>query len=325
MASLAHKLGFGAPANLQRDGIHHVIRSIAARADDDGTVSIAPGLSAQILEETNWQGQRPIRTQRMMERLRWITSGSWDPACSIISFAETPDGKLYLVNGQHRLTAIHASARNVRTKVEFIKACDMNHVRRIYASFDMPDGGRTDSELLDAVGVASALGLPRKIVTALFKALPIIRNDMDPVPNRNNLSQSRSRSGRLNDLPEWAAESRIYAGIVDHADAWLQKKLLRQQCMAVALYTLRHAPGLAKEFWCGVADNDGLRKTDPRARLIADFTSRSLSDGSLRQGVQRATLAWNAFVEGRELRIIKCIDGAPIRIAKTPLAKGAAR
>ena len=93
--------------------------------------------------------------------------------------------------------------------------------------------------------------------------------------------------------------------------------------MAVALYTLRHQPARAHEFWHGVAGNDGLRKGDPRAALIADLLfNRTLNVGSHRQKVQQPALAWNAFCEGRDLKIIKCIDGAALTLWGTPLAKG---
>ena len=36
------------------------------------------------------------------------------------------------------------------------------------------------------------------------------------------------------------------------------------------------------------------------------------------QRVQRVSVAWNAYAEGRDLRIIKCVDGAVIRFAGTP-------
>lgn len=306
------------------NSIFGIIRSIAAKKDNDGIVIIAPGLAQQILDETNWQGQRRVKRGRVEERKSWIAKGSWDAQCSVISFAETPDGHIYLVDGQHRLTAIHEVARCVKTKMDILQAQDLNHVRRIYATFDLPDAGRGDMELLDAVGAASLLKVQRKIVAAAFKCLPVIRNDMEPLGNRGNLTEARSRSGRLDDLPKWAKEVRLFADIVDSADSYLQRKMLRQGCMAVALYTLRHAPSVAVEFWAGLAENDGLRKNDPRARLIADFNNRTLSNGSIRQGVQRIAVAWNAFCQGRELKIIKCVEGGDIRLSQTPLAKRAA-
>ena len=89
--------------------------------------------------------------------------------------------------------------------------------------------------------------------------------------------------------------------------------------MAVALYTLRHQPARAHEFWSGLAKNDGLRRGDPRATLIQDYLTRSVGIGSARQRVQQTTLAWNAFCEGRDLKIIKCIEDAPIVIWGTPV------
>ena len=53
---------------------------------------------------------------------------------------------------------------------------------------------------------------------------------------------------------------------------------------------------------------DILRKNDPRATLFKDILTRALNSGSVRQRVQMPALAWNAFCEGRNLKIIKCIE-----------------
>jgi hypothetical protein len=71
-----------------------------------------------------------------------------------------------------------------------------------------------------------------------------------------------------------------------------------------------------------VAENDGLRKNDPRATLINDILTRMIGTGSIRQKVQQPAVAWNAFCEGRDLKIIKCLDGAKLTLWGTPLANG---
>lgn len=102
----------------------------------------------------------------------------------------------------------------------------------------------------------------------------------------------------------------------------VRAKLNTAGVMAVALYTLRYQPGKAHHFWHGLAENDGLKKDDPRAALLRDMFERSANSGSTRQTTQAPVLAWNAYCEGRNLKIIKCIHGAPISLWGTSLSKG---
>lgn len=304
-------------------GISGVIHSLLARSTD-GVITIAPGIAKRILEEANFEGQRKVNEARVAERVNDITHGRWQPRVCAITLAELPDGTLCLINGQHRCHAIARSATKVDNLVTIISAADLADVRRLYALFDTPESKRTDMEMLDGSGVASALGLKRKTAAALFKALVIIRNDMEP-KSGVYLSEAKSRSGRLEDIGDWAAEAKQFERLIDDADAYLQKKLLGQGAMAFCLYVLRHQPKAGTAFIGEIANNDGLRKNDPRARLIADFQNRSLAAGSLRQSVQRMSVAWNAFYDNRDLHHIKCIDGAPIVIKGTPKGRAGAR
>ena len=68
--------------------------------------------------------------------------------------------------------------------------------------------------------------------------------------------------------------------------------------------------------------HDKLAKNDPRLRLHSDFQTRFQSSGHIRQKVQAPSIAWNAWNEGRQLKQLKCYEGAAITIWGTPLHKG---
>lgn len=305
--------------------IYSLIHALMARCDSQGLVAIAPGVAQRIVEETNFHGQRRRKPARVAERLLAIRNGHWSPGVSTISFAETPDGALYLVDGQHRLWAIYESGRVCKTRVAIIPAANMDDVRRVYALFDLPDAKRGDGEMLASLCLDEKLALRRDTVRALYKALTIIRNGMEPASNASR-ADAMSRTGRLEDISAWRSEAEAYETLIRNADAHIANRMLRGGCMAVALVCLRHQPAKARAFFGGVAANDGLRKNDPRARLVADFSSRNLSQGSMRQSVQRVAAAWNAFYDGRELSMIKCIEGAALVIKGTPYnGKGGAK
>lgn len=304
-----------------KDSIHRIVEGMIARADS-GVVTIAPGIAKRILAECNFEGQRKRQLARQSRHERRIKTGSWRPEVSTLTFARTPDGKLHLVNGQHRTAAIAATGIATASKVEIISASDTDDVRRLYAMYDEPGSSRSDSEMLDGIGAAKNMGLSRKMTQALFRAVSLLRNDLEPIGPRDDASDARERDARLQEMPEWAGVAKVYGEIISLADSATQRSLLTQGVMASALYTLTHSPKLAREFWEGLADNDGLRKNDPRARLLSDFHNRATNTGNIRQRVQRVAVAWNAFYEQRDLKIIKCIEGGPIAFKGTPKGRG---
>ena len=151
--------------------------------------------------------------------------------------------------------------------------------------------------------LAQAVGLSPFHAARLFTRT----NGMPPHAWRNQLRLQRALAPLLVPLHQALLQGMRSTGI-----------------LAVALYTLRHQPARAREFWMGLAEHDGLRKNDPRATLYSDILTRTMATGSIRQRVQQPALAWNAFCEGRDLKIIKCIDGAALTLWGTPLAKGRA-
>lgn len=295
------------------------------RKSGGGPAAVAPGIAGRIVDELNFPGQRKVKKARVAENLARLTSGAWEPHVSILVFCELPDGSLVLINGQHRCCAIVEFAIPVLTKIDIIPARDDDHVRSLYAKYDGQESVRTQTELVKASGLAEAFDIKTKTAEILIKAVPIIVNGMEPstrVAGKEHLNQF---AFRLDSAMPWEREAQEFDAIIAKADPHIRRYLLRAGTMAVALYTLRYCRDQALHFWDGVARNDGLRKTDPRARLLADFSIRNNSSGSARQSVQQSVIPWNAFYENRELKIIKCIEGAEIVIAGTPMRKGGAK
>lgn len=302
-----------------------IIKNISRKADEHGLSVMAPGIAARVVGELNFHGQRRVKKQRVAENLKLMRDGGWEPHVSTLVFCELPDGALVLINGQHRCFAIVELGAPVKTKIDIIPARDQDHVRSLYAKYDARTSVRTETELVKASGIADAFGIKTRTAEILIKAVPIILNGMEPNTRVAGKEYMNQFDFRLESAAGWSREAVEFDGIASLAEKHIRTNLLRAGTMAVAIYTLRHSPALAHDFWSGVARNDGLRKTDPRARLIADFAIRTLASGSVRQSVQQSAIAWNAFYEGRELKIIKCIEGAEIVVSGTPMRKGGAK
>lgn len=304
------------------NSLRDLVRSLLSRSDD-GYVTIAPGVARRILDEANWPGQRKINPNRLAGKIRLIRAGEFDPYSSIIQFAELPNGEFYLIDGQHRLSAIFKTDIATKTMVLVVKARDLAHVRRLYAAIDSKESVRSQNEVLISTGVGEALGLKPQVLNAVFNSLPILLNGLEMAPNRDNLALVRDTQFRLSKLSGWEREAKRWQEITETAEGWLRKKMRQSAVTAAGMYTLRHNRNKAESFWKGVSENDGLRRNDPRARLIDDFVSRNLTTGSLNQALHRIAAAWNAHYDGRDLQRIKCHEASPVVFKGTPKAGGA--
>lgn len=302
--------------------ISSVLASILSR-HPNGVVPIAPGVAKRILEEANFYKQRNFKESRAQDHVWRLKNGAWNSGFPI-SFARLPDGEMLLVDGQHRLTVISRHESPVSVRVNVIDANDVAEVRQLYTGFDQSTSTRSVNEVLNGAGVGEKLNISLRVRDAAFSAIGYLRNNFEiPRSTRVGLAgQASNVQGRIADFPAWETEILKYDHIYDVCDRAHRGKLLNGGTAAVLLYTLKFQPAKAMDFWIGIARNDGLRKADPRHTLIQDFHTRSNNAGSNRQSVQAPALAWNAFFENRPLKIIKCIDGAAIRIAGTPFANG---
>lgn len=308
---------------LASDTMEHVLLSMVDRSET-GVVYVAPGIAKRILAELNFPGQRPVDTGRVYGHRHAIIKGDWLEGHAI-TFALMSDGRIWLVDGQHRLTAISENDAPVPVTIRTVPVESEAEARHFYAGFDQKKSVRTDKQILDAVGIAKETGLSSKMTSAVYAAAPLLLNDLEPLTGSANIKKRPDmflQHNKLEIVQEWAKEAREYEQLIKSAKKGLLMALRATGVVAVALYTLRHQPATAKQFWSGLAENDGLRKNDPRSTLIDDLLTRTLATGSVRQRVQQPALAWNAFCEGRDLKIIKCIDGAAITLWGTPLAKG---
>ena len=289
----------------------------ALQRSPDGITKIAPGIARRILDETNFDGQRPIRAARVSKHLARMNNGDWNAGFPI-SFARLPDGQLLLVDGQNRLSAI--VMRDVATPVRVLihDVADEEGARHLYAFFDERDSARSMSEVLDGIGLGRNMAVRKRVRDSVYGALLLVNNGFQ-MPRSGTIALT-SLDERLCQFGDWEPQISAWNDVYGRCSTAYRTKLRLVGVTAVGLYTFRHQPQKAREFWYGVALNDGLRKKDPRATLINDFGTRRMNSGSARQAMQAPAVAWNAFYEGRELAIIKCIDSVDIRIAGTPLA-----
>jgi hypothetical protein len=327
-------LGSDIKMNLKKKdaSILGVLTSMLAKTPDS-VIKMPQGIAKRILEEANFPRQRDVRESRKKKHKQRLENGTWRGESFPITFALIPANgdqpeKLWLINGQHRVTVISEHHAAVPIKVIIANVPDEEEAATLYTYFDDPSESRSDIEVLDAKGVTDELQLPRDAVRALYGALSFLRNDLEPAYYQVVSGEAaRDRDGRMHDIKEWANEARVFWQDINISDHWTKRRLLRPAVMALALYTYRYQPGKAHDFWSGIARQDGLAKGDPRDTLLKDFRNRMSTEGgkgnnNQRIVIQSASLAWNAFCEKRELAIIKCLGGAILKVWGTPYQNG---
>lgn len=286
----------------------------------EGFQSLSPSDAAAILEHCSYDRQRRIDAMHSETLREMMQRGAWLEK-SQIDFGRMPDGKLWLVNGHHRLTAQARSGRTLLWAIAVHDCKSVDDLRTLYYRYDTNVRKRTSENILQGVDFAGQHGLTKQVARSLFDAAPIIASGMSVGTRNPSLETALARrltDQRMATAERFVAEASIYQACVDPAPASIKRKLLLPTITAVALVTIRHEPEIAAEFWSGVAENDGLRRGDARATLIQDLTARNGKSGSAHQFLVVAAKAWNAYHSGRLLKIIKVNAGHTTKISGTP-------
>lgn len=298
------------------------LKSIVAMAQrKGGVVTLTPAGAQAILDHLNFPGQRAINPSRVYGHRYAIIEGNWLEGHAI-TLTEMPDGRIWLVDGQHRLTAIAEGGVNVAITVRIVESENEREARNFYAGFDQATSVRTNAQVIEAVQAHEGAGVSKAMAEAVLNASTLLANSLEPLTGAASIKKNQELflpATRLRAILDWSEEAQQYEQIIKKAKRTLRTKLLQAGPTAVALYTLRHQPAKAHDFWRGLAENDGLRSNDPRAALYADLLTRNLGSGSIRQRVQQSAMAWNAFFRGRTLQQIKCVQGGLITLLGTPL------
>lgn len=284
----------------------------------EGFVKLTPAKMGVVLRECRYDRQRQVDDKHVATLAEYMRRGLWRDKDQL-SFARF-DGRLTLVNGYHRANAQLASGKDILWAIVIYECDTVDQVRALYHRFDTNLRKRSDQSILKGVGFAEEVGLAPGAATSLYRAVPIIADGMVVRVNKTgtDVFSRRIVDDRLALAKEYAPAAAAFEAMVKPATPRLRKKLGNATTYAVALVTTKLQPDTAQEFWGGMAENDGLRRYDPRAVLFADMMGRNFHTGTISQGLVVPALAWNAFWERRDLKIIKVVGGRKVRILGTP-------
>lgn len=290
----------------------------------EGLVKLTPAQAGFILRECAYERQRrvdPIHADTLRELMR---RGSWAPKDKL-DFARFPDGRVVLVNGYHRMTAQEGSGVDITWIVAIHPVETVADVHRLYFKFDTNTRRRSAENIMQGVGFAEQHGLKKTTAKALYGAVPVIAAGLKAsrgVQHQKGATDAdfarRIVDIRLEISSTYVPAAKLLEEWMAPAPRALRRKLYNAGVFAVALVTTHHCPEQAEAFWRGVAENDGLRRGDPRATLITDMMTREMNNGSMNQAVFSPSRAWAAFAQGQKLMQIRCLAGARVKLIGTP-------
>lgn len=320
-ADAPQKIG-GAPQHAPKGYTHMTATNIRAVPQvpliREGVVTLNPAQAGWVVNNLRYENQRDeSRAKLHIADLReMMQRGLWRPKDQI-DFARMPDGQVILINGHHRLRAQAESGKDIVWNVVIHDCADTAAVGALYYTFDTVVRKRSVNNILNGVNLAGDLDLAKQTTAALFRSVPIIIAGMRI--GSGLVEAARLIDDRLNAARQYADAARVLQGAFAPAPFNIKKRLFGGGVFAVALVTAKADPDRAYWFWHGIAENDGLKKADPRATLLKWMTFNESRSGLLSAPMIASALAWNAYIEGRNLGHIRVSGTAGVRIACTDL------
>lgn len=275
---------------------------------DVSQMLFTPQLAREIMESSQYEHQRPIKPHHVKELSEAMKSGRF--LSNTIVLCENGDGKRYLTNGQHTLSAIIESGVSLALPVQIIKANDHDEIGQMYGRIDR-GARRMISDSLRAHGLQQKLGMTRTDTERFASAARLVMCDFVNSPVRISLVQD-------DDLVEFMIDWEITAkSYLECVEGPLSTAMRRRDVFSVGLATFRYVPESAQKFWEPVATDDALSVGDPRKTLNKWLANSGIQSGSVArkkrlvntaEGIRSCAIAWNAWRRGRDLSFIRVLS-----------------
>jgi hypothetical protein len=284
--------------------------------------------AARWLETMKYEHQRTIRKHHVEELAEEMRRGKFVPGTQIR--IASYQGRMMLVDGQHRLAAVVASGLPQTFTILEVEAKSEAEVAWMYGYTDI-GMRRTASDLYSALELTEEFGISRTDVNNLsaaviFMASGCLRNKSGNSPIHRDDVVSYMRT--------YAPYMKQYVELIFQCDTRMRNASTRAASLSIALLSLRFSLPYAEsrgepsvvEFWRGVIFDDGIQIGD--ARKVANrhlLGSTMLGNGIVGAATTPAyssrylVKCFQAYMERREIKQTKVFDAqAPIDMHGVP-------
>ena len=279
----------------------------------EGVTSLSPLEMNRVLDNCGYEHQRNVSERHVAVLADLMKRGRWQSK-SQIDFALL-NGRYILINGYHRAYAQVRSGKTIPWSIAVHPCKTDADLRSLYHAFDTNIRMRGSRDILKASEFGELHGIPAEMADALYRAVPFIASKFATNPKDKNWLIANQVDRRLEVAAEYAKAAARYWACLDGMSGGRKKKFMSGSVTAVAVITLRYQAETAWQFWYGCASNDGLKRGDARLALFNDMLVRK---GKGSDVYAPSIIAWNAFFNDREQRILKVtehftpvIDGTP--------------
>ena len=280
---------------------------------------VTPEKAAELLKCNTFGRQRNINKRRLARYASEMRAGRFIAGTQIHIMQLGVEQ--ILVNGQHTLWAVVESGVSIMLTIAYSSADNMDDVARTYIHHDPTGGARDQDDVMKALDIPVLMGLSSAQAAKMYSAVRFIRSGF----SRKEVSESKE--DLFSETMEWMLEGSAFFGATRGGSS----ALYNAPVMSVGLVTFRYQEKMAHEFWKQVAEDDGLRKNDPRKCLHTFIEEYKLKPSVFLRNEKAITpaylarasaTAWNAFIAGRKLTRILVYDvDREINIQGTPFKR----
>lgn len=291
----------------------------------EGVTSLSPLEMNRALQNCGYAHQRAISERHVLVLADLMRRGRWQPK-SQLDFAVL-NGQFILINGYHRAYAQVRSGKTIVWNIALHQVKTEADLRSLYYAFDTNIRARGSRDILKAAEFGGVNGVTGDLANSLYMAVPFIASKFALHPKDKNFLVSNQVDRRLEIAADYAKAAARFGACLEGLPAHRRPKFKSGAVTAVAVITFRFQGETAWEFWTGVAQNDGLKRGDPRLALCTDLMLRKVRGGSA-DTFAPSIIAWNAFFNERPLQQIKMLetfvpvidgtpfDGKPVNVMK---------
>ena len=272
---------------------------------------VTPEMAGDWLSSHNYRHQRKLRAYHVANLSRMMQAGTFRQKTQI-NFCRLGDS-FHLTNGQHTLSAIRASGI---AQILSVIVSVVSNDKEIADDFSRHDTHLTRqlSDALIAHELHTELGVtPTALNTiaagCMFYAYLVGERSV----------KGATQSTHDEKLETIGRHGLLAKRVLDCFDGFMNLGFLtRKATFAAAMFCFSKDAELSFDFWRNVATDDGLRATDPRKAIREWLRERVTPGGAYNnrgggsakvaadhEMVKAIATAWNAWIECRELKMIK--------------------
>jgi len=282
-------------------------------------IDVDKRLAGHLLKSTLFPRQRDVSQQQVDRYVSEMRHGWWIPG-SPLFFAVLPNDDMFLLNGQHSLSAVVASGISQPFTATFYGCRDMDEAGHLYSRFDI-HRRRSWNDAYKAAGFHEKFSLHKTWIGAFGSSIRLLLARFRPY-DREFSEMLYSREMQL----------RIFEGYIPHANAYIDalahttgvRSLVwrRSGVMSVAMELFRYQPKKAAEFFRLASNDDRLPKGEGPKVLLDYLNYTNGMSWENRQLMAYTTmLCWNAFWRGDLVGQVQPGRVTDMRLLGTPWSK----